>query len=137
MALTVYKLALNVNAIAGARQSVLCACLYAICRREKTSHVVYDFAAVSNEAPQHILTQMKHICEATHTTVPVIDLSCLLLRFAQQMNLGSLLKEVMVCALKVLRAMEDDWIACGRRPMGICAAALLIACTVFNIPRTP
>uniref|UniRef100_A0A0A9XJE1 Transcription factor IIIB 60 kDa subunit n=1 Tax=Lygus hesperus TaxID=30085 RepID=A0A0A9XJE1_LYGHE len=108
MALGIYKLALSVNAISGARHVILCACLYAVCRRERTSHVVYDFAAINNDPPQSILTHMKHICDATHTSVPVIDISCLLLRFAHQMSLGPQLHEVIICALKVLRAMEED-----------------------------
>lgn len=136
-ALGIYKVALNMNAISGTRPSVLCACLYAACRRERTSHVIYDFSSGCNEDPHAILTQMKLICHATHTEVPVVDPSCYVQRFAEEMNLGDKTAEVIVCALKVLRAMQDDWISCGRRPMGVCAAALLVACYVFGIPYTP
>lgn len=135
MALGVFKLALGMNAISGTRTVTLCACLYAVCRRERTSHVIYDFAEATRDSPHAILSQMKHICEATHTEVPVVDPSCYVQRFAEQMDLGEHTAEVAVCALKVLRAMRDDWIACGRRPMGVCAAALLVACYVFGIPR--
>ena len=136
-ALGIYKVALNMNAISGTRPSVLCACLYAACRRERTSHVIYDFSSGCNEDPHAILTQMKLICHATHTEVPVVDPSCYVQRFAEEMNLGDKTAEVIICALKVLRAMQDDWISCGRRPMGVCAAALLVACYVFGIPYTP
>ncbi|KAG5502773.1 hypothetical protein JKF63_04540 [Porcisia hertigi] len=136
-ALGIYKVALSLNAISGTRPSVLCACLYAACRRERTSHVIYDFSETNGEDPHTILSQMKFICHATHTEVPVIDPSCYVQRFAEQMDLGSQTTDVVVCALKVLRAMQDDWISCGRRPMGVCAAALLVACYVFGIRRTP
>ncbi|GET89133.1 transcription factor, putative [Leishmania tarentolae] len=136
-ALGIYKVALNMNAVSGTRPSVLCACLYAACRRERTSHVIYDFAEINGEDPHAILSQMKYICHATHTEVPVIDPSCYVQRFAEQMDLGPHTTDVVVCALKVLRAMQDDWISCGRRPMGVCAAALLVACYVFGIARTP
>ncbi|KAG5476908.1 hypothetical protein LSCM1_05240 [Leishmania martiniquensis] len=136
-ALGIYKVALNLNAVSGTRPSVLCACLYAACRRERTSHVIYDFSEANGEDPQGILSQMKYICHATHTEVPVIDPSCYVQRFAEQMDLGPQTTDVVVCALKVLRAMQDDWISCGRRPMGVCAAALLVACYVFGISRTP
>ncbi|KPA79443.1 putative transcription factor [Leptomonas pyrrhocoris] len=136
-ALGVYKVALNMNAVSGTRPSVLCACLYAACRRERTSHVIYDFSNGCNEDPHAILTQMKLICHATHTEVPVVDPSCYVQRFAEEMDLREKTAEVIVCALKVLRAMQDDWISCGRRPMGVCAAALLVACYVFGILRTP
>ncbi|KAG5500107.1 hypothetical protein JIQ42_04442 [Leishmania sp. Namibia] len=136
-ALGIYKVALNLNAVSGTRPSVLCACLYAACRRERTSHVIYDFCEANGEDPHTILSQMKYICHATHTEVPVIDPSCYVQRFAEQMDLGPQTTDVVVCALKVLRAMQDDWISCGRRPMGVCAAALLVACYVFGISRTP
>lgn len=136
-ALGIYKVAINMNAITGTRPNVLCACLYAACRRERTSHVIYDFAEVNGEDPRAILAQMKYLCQATHTEVPVVDPSCYVQRFAEQMDLGAQTADVIVCALKVLRAMHDDWISCGRRPMGVCAAALLVACYVFGIPRTP
>ncbi|KAK7200412.1 transcription factor IIIb [Novymonas esmeraldas] len=136
-ALAIYKVALAQNKVSGTRPSVLCACLYAACRRERTSHVIYDFSEAIEDDPHAILTQMKYICHATHTEVPVIDPSCYVQRFAEQLDLGEQMVDVVVCALKVLRAMQDDWISCGRRPMGVCAAALLVACYVFSIPRTP
>ncbi|ESL10706.1 transcription factor [Trypanosoma rangeli SC58] len=137
MAVAIYKLAVGLNAVSGARPAVLSAALYAVCRRERTSHMIYDFSEVTGESPYEILSYMRQICEATHTEVPVIDPSCMVHRFAGQMNLGAMTGPVVVCALKVLRAMRDDWIACGRRPMGVCVAALLVACYMFNIPRTP
>nr|CCC94661.1 putative transcription factor [Trypanosoma congolense IL3000] len=136
-ALGLYKLAVNLNAVTGARPVVLSAVLYVMCRRERTSHMVFDFADAIGESPYEILAYMHHICEATRTTIPVADPSCLVHRFAEQMNLGNMTRPVIICALKVLRAMHDDWIACGRRPLGVCVAALLVACYMFNIPRSP
>jgi transcription factor IIIB 90 kDa subunit len=136
-ALGIYKVALSMNVVSGTRPSVLCACLYAACRRERTSHVIYEFSDVCNENPHAILSHMKLICHATHTEVPVVDPSCYVHSFAEAMDLKEKTADVIVCALKVLRAMQDDWISCGRRPMGVCAAALLVACYVFGIARTP
>ncbi|KAF8283942.1 transcription factor [Trypanosoma cruzi] len=137
MAVALYKLAVGLNAVSGARPAILSAVLYAVCRRERTSHMIYDFSDVAGESPYEILSYMRNICEATHTELPVIDPSCMVHRFAEQMNLGPMTGPVVVCALKVLRAMRDDWIACGRRPMGVCVAAILVACYMFNIPRSP
>ncbi|EKF32070.1 hypothetical protein MOQ_004090 [Trypanosoma cruzi marinkellei] len=137
MAVALYKLAVGLNAVSGARPAILSAVLYAVCRRERTSHMIYDFSDVTGESPYEILSYMRNICEATHTELPVIDPSCMVHRFAEQMNLGSMTGPVVVCALKVLRAMRDDWIACGRRPMGVCVSAILVACYMFNIPRSP
>lgn len=136
MALGIYKLAVNMNIVSGTRDVVLCACLYAVCRREKTPHVIYDFASAQHISATSILAHMRQICEATHTEVPVADPSCLVQRFAEYLNLGSATERVLICALKLLRAMQDDWIGCGRRPMGVCAAALIAACCLLGIPRT-
>lgn len=137
MALGIYKLAVALNVISGTRDVVLCACLYAVCRRERTPHVIFDFCFACNVSASAVLSQMAIICQATHTEVPVVDPSCMVQRFAEYLNLGDATESVLVCALKLLRAMRDDWIACGRRPMGVCAAALIAACYMLGVPRTP
>lgn len=136
MALGIYKLAVSMNVISGTRDTVLCACLYAVCRREHLPHVIYDFSTACQVRPQAILSQMRFICQETHTEVPVVDPACLVQRFADYLDLGSATPHVLVCALKLLRVMRDDWIACGRRPMGVCAAALIAACCLLGVPRT-
>lgn len=136
MALGIYKLAVNMNVISGTRDTVLCACLYAVCRREHLPHVIYDFSNECQVRPQAILSQMRYICQETHTEVPVVDPACLVQRFADYLDLGPATPHVLICALKLLRAMREDWIACGRRPMGVCAAALVAACCLLGVPRT-
>lgn len=135
-ALGIYKLAVSMNVVSGTRDTVLCACLYAVCRREHLPHVIYDFSTACQVRPQAILSQMRFICQETHTEVPVVDPACLVQRFADYLDLGSATPHVLVCALKLLRVMRDDWIACGRRPMGVCAAALIAACCLLGVPRT-
>lgn len=137
LATGIYKLAVTNNAITGARNSVLCACLYAVCRREKTSHMIYDFSDATKESPYDILHYVKYLCEVTHTTVPPVDVSLLVYRFAEQLDLGPITRDVAICALKLLRSMRDDWIQYGRRPLGVVAAALIVSCNVFNVERTP
>lgn len=137
VALGIYTSALRSHVVSGTRSVILRACLYAACRRQRTTHIIYDFAEPNGDSVHSILAHMKVICEGTKTEVPVLDPSVLVQRLAEQMDLGDHTADVVVCALKVLRAMRDDWIACGRRPMGVCTAALLVGCYVFNVPRTP
>ena len=138
MATGIYKLAVNVNAVSGARSGVLCACLYAVCRREGTAHMVFDFCdATKDTDPFEILSYLRHICASTNTEAPPLDPSFLLQRFAHQLHLGSLERPICICAVKILRAMRDDWIGYGRQPLGLCAAALIVACNVFGVPRSP
>lgn len=133
----IYKLAVTNNAVVGARTSILCACLYAVCRREGTNHVIYDFADATKESPYEILKYMRFLCDVTHTSLPPLDVSLFVYRFAEQLDLGDFTRDVSICALKLIRAMSEDWIAYGRRPLGVVAAALVVACNTFGIPRTP
>ena len=41
-----------------------------------------------------------------------------------------------MCALRLVQRMKRDWIQTGRRPSGICGAALLIAARVHGFRRT-
>jgi transcription factor IIIB 90 kDa subunit len=133
----IYKLAVTNNAVVGARTSILCACLYAVCRREGTNHVIYDFADATKESPYEILKYMRFLCEVTHTALPPLDVSLFVYRFAEQLDLGDRTRDIALCALKIIRAMRDDWIEYGRRPLGVVAAALVVACHTFGVPRSP
>ena len=44
--------------------------------------------------------------------------------------------KVSVSALRLVQRMRRDWIQTGRRPSGICGAALLIASRVHGFRRT-
>lgn len=41
----------------------------------------------------------------------------------------------MSLATRIVQRMKRDWIATGRRPTGICGAALLLAARAFNVNR--
>jgi hypothetical protein len=56
--------------------------------------------------------------------------------FFAQMDLGNKTQVVATAALRLVAQMKRDWILTGRRPAGICAAALLIAARQNGFPRT-
>jgi transcription factor IIIB subunit 2 len=130
-----FKMAVNANAVVGARSAVLSACLYVVCRRQGTPHMVLDFSDVTKDSPYDIVSYMKIVCKATHTAVPPVDPSFYIARFAMQLDLGENAADIKLYAVKVLRAMQDDWIHTGRRPLGVCAAALVVACMVHGVPQ--
>ena len=131
----VYKMAVYNNCVVGARSPVLCACLYIVCRRKQTPHMILDFSDVTGDSPFHIMKYLKLICSVTGTTVPPVDPSIYLARLAQQLNLGSHSDEIALFALKILRAMRHDWIHTGRRPLGPCAAAIIVASRAYGVNR--
>lgn len=135
-ATVLYRQSVTANAIVGARTSVLCACLYIVCRTNKLPHTVLDFSEQSAEPPWAILNYVRAICKVTHMKVPSADPSFYVARFAEALNLGEFTMDVTLYALKVLHAMKDDWIAAGRRPLGICAAAVLVSCRMYGIERS-
>lgn len=48
-------------------------------------------------------------------------------------NSKSLLDSIINLSLRIIHRMNKDWMVLGRRPDGICAAALLISCRSHNI----
>lgn len=57
----------------------------------------------------------------------IIDPALYIYRFAAHLNLDEKANQVSMTALRLVSRMKRDWIVAGRRPAGICAAALLIA----------
>ena len=91
--------------------------------------------------------------------LPIIDPSLYIHRFAAQLELGEHAHNVGLQAIRIVQAreracslsprsvpsltairvaqrMKRDWMATGRRPAGICAAALLIAARIAGFHRT-
>jgi Brf1-like TBP-binding domain/Transcription factor TFIIB repeat len=54
-------------------------------------------------------------------------------RYSGRLNLGGNQNKVNILATKITAQMNRDWIHTGRRPAGICAVALQIACNTYNI----
>ena len=62
-------------------------------------------------------------------------------RFAARLDFRNRMHLVSATALQLIKSMKRDWIQTGRRPAGICGAALLIAAQVhgkiLTLPLTP
>ncbi|KAF0299329.1 Transcription factor IIIB subunit [Amphibalanus amphitrite] len=58
------------------------------------------------------------------------------LRYANKLELGSKTHEVSVTAARLMQRMKRDWIHMGRRPSGLCGAALLMAARLHGFNRT-
>ncbi|KAJ8713898.1 hypothetical protein PYW08_007518 [Mythimna loreyi] len=60
-----------------------------------------------------------------------------ILRFSSQLQFNEKSHEVSMTALRLVQRMKRDSIHSGRRPSGICGAALLIAARLHEFNRTP
>eukprot|EP00177_Eucheuma_denticulatum_P003482 GFKZ01006298.1.p1 GENE.GFKZ01006298.1~~GFKZ01006298.1.p1 ORF type:complete len:585 (-),score=90.21 GFKZ01006298.1:1144-2898(-) len=136
-ALRLFRLAVERNFHKGRKMAnVCCACLYVVCRDERTSHMLLDFADVL-ETNLYTLghTFLKLSCELK-LQLPIVDPSLYIHRFAEKLEFGPKKRVVAMSALRLVARMQRDWITEGRRPTGICGCALIIASKMHNFHRT-
>eukprot|EP00069_Balaena_mysticetus_P004462 bmy_17373T0 len=67
---------------------------------------------------------------------PAIDPCLYIPRFAHLLEFGDKNHEVSMTALRLLQRMKRDWMHTGRRPSGLCGAALLVAARMHDFRRT-
>lgn len=138
-AVRVFNLAVQQNFIQGRKTKVVCCvCLYIACRQDKTPHMLLDFAE-QNRIDVYVLgaTFLK-LLRAVHmqTSVPLVDPALYVRRFASRLGFEGKSEDVATTALKIVGRMKRDWIQVGRRPAGICGAALLIAARCHGFKRS-
>ncbi|CAI2723546.1 unnamed protein product [Schistosoma spindalis] len=68
--------------------------------------------------------------------IPEMDPCIYIDRFASQLEFGDKVSVVATTAMRLLQRMKKDWIATGRRPSGLAAAALLVAARIHEFNRT-
>lgn len=68
--------------------------------------------------------------------LPPTDPCLYVLRFALLLEFGELQKDVVTLATRIVQRMKTDWISLGRRPTGLCGAALLLAARAHGFQRT-
>ncbi len=68
--------------------------------------------------------------------LPEIDPGLFIPRFAQKLDFGEKTHDVTLTALRLVQRMNRDWMATGRRPSGLCGAALLVSARMYDFHRT-
>lgn len=59
--------------------------------------------------------------------IPVVDPSLFIPKFCSKLDFAERTNEVSKTALTFIKGMKRDWLSYGRRPSGLCGAAILIA----------
>ncbi|XP_031570218.1 transcription factor IIIB 90 kDa subunit-like [Actinia tenebrosa] len=132
-----YKLAVNKRLTRGRRTShVVAACLYLVCRTEKTPHMLLDFSDVLQIDVFTLGRAYLKIAQELYINLPAIDPCLYIHRFAHKLEFGEKEHDVAMTALRLVSRMKRDWIHHGRRPSGLCGAALLVAARFHNFSRT-
>ncbi|KAI4173868.1 MAG: hypothetical protein LQ346_008316, partial [Caloplaca aetnensis] len=81
------------------------------------------------------LLQVLHISSSAFKSLEPINIESLILRFAEQMNFGRMKQRIANEAVRIVQRMSRDWMTDGRRPAGICGAALILAARMNNFRR--
>ncbi|CEG00123.1 Brf1-like TBP-binding [Ostreococcus tauri] len=133
-----YKLAVQRNFTRGRRVSqVAGACLYIICRQESRPYMLIDFADVLQTNVYVLGAVFLQLCrllrlEQHPLMQKPIDPSLFIHRFADKLSLGRRMHTVANTALRLVASMKRDWMQTGRRPNGICGAALWVAAHIHG-----
>ncbi|XP_036431213.1 BRF1 RNA polymerase III transcription initiation factor subunit a [Colossoma macropomum] len=132
-----YKMALCKRLTRGRKSAhVVAACLYLVCRTEGTPHMLLDLSDLLQVnvyvLGRTFLALAKELC----INAPAIDPCLYIPRFAHMLEFGEKSHEVSMTALRLVQRMKRDWMHTGRRPSGLCGAALLVAARMHEFRRT-
>ncbi|XP_014477028.1 PREDICTED: transcription factor IIIB 90 kDa subunit [Dinoponera quadriceps] len=137
-AMSFYKMALNYHLTRGRKQALnQAACVYITCRTERTAHMLIDISDVLQICVHELGRTYVKFAKALHINIPSIDPCLYIIRFANKLDFGDKTHEVSTTALRVVKRMKRDSIHSGRRPSGLCGAALLIAARLHEFSRSP
>uniref|UniRef100_A0A915PZ37 B-related factor 1 n=1 Tax=Setaria digitata TaxID=48799 RepID=A0A915PZ37_9BILA len=132
-----FKMCVSRNFTRGrVRSHVVAACLYMTCRLENTAHLLLDFSDITQVNVFDLGRTLNFLTRSLKINLPTTDPCMYILRFAVSLDFGSKQKEVVSLATRLVQRMKRDWIATGRRPTGLCGAALLLAARSYNFNRT-
>lgn len=138
-----YRLALQRGFTRGRRTNqVAAACLYLVCRQDGKPFLLIDFSDALQVNVFTLggvflqLTKLLRLEEHPMFSKPV-DPSTYIPRFADKLSFkAEKLNGILTLATRLVASMKRDWIQTGRRPSGICGAALYIASHVYGDPKT-
>lgn len=135
-----FKSALDNGFVKGRKSRfVTSACLYLACRQHKTSHMLMNFASLLYVSVFVLgSTYLQLVRSLDIQTVPSIDPTLFIQRFVSKLDFPTENdgRKVMRDAIRLVQRMSKDWIAEGRRPAGVAAASVLLACRINNFRRS-
>merc|ERR1719369_1019340 len=132
-----YKLALSKGMTRGRKSPhVIAACVYITCRTEATGHMLIDISDVLEVDVYLLGKTYLRLSQGLCINIPAMDPCLYVMRYAHKLEFGDSTHEVTMTALRLVSRMKKDWIHLGRRPSGLCGAALLIAARLHEFNRS-
>uniref|UniRef100_A0A7N5ZXC4 B-related factor 1 n=1 Tax=Anabas testudineus TaxID=64144 RepID=A0A7N5ZXC4_ANATE len=117
-------------------EHVIAACLYLVCRTEGTPHMLLDLSDLLQVNVYILGKTFLLLARELCINAPAIDPCLYIPRFAHMLDFGPQTHEVTMTALRLVQRMKRDWMHTGRRPSGLCGAALLVAARMHKFRRT-
>ncbi|GAB6025030.1 hypothetical protein CHUAL_014273 [Chamberlinius hualienensis] len=132
-----YKMAVRAQLTRGRRQpNVAASCLYMSCRLQGTPHVLLDFSNVLQVNVYELGKCYFTLSSRLYIKIPASDPCIYIIRYAHLLKFGDKTTAVIETATRLVSRMKKDWIHFGRRPSGLCGAALLVAARLHEFNRT-
>ncbi|KAF3515298.1 hypothetical protein F2Q69_00003154 [Brassica cretica] len=139
MATRFFTMAVEQNFTKGRRtELVQCSCLYLTCREKNIPFLLIDFSSYLRVSVYELGAVYLQLCELLYLTEnrnyeKLVDPSIYIPRFSNALLKGKQDKEVIRTARDIIASMKRDWIQTGRKPSGICGAALYTAALAYGI----
>ena len=113
-------------------------CLYIECRLQKRPYLLIDFADALKTNLYKLGSVYVKLVKFLHweKKIPLLDPSLYIHRFCAKLEFEEKVHEVTTTALRLLQSMKRDWICTGRRPNGLCGAAILCAARIHKFKRS-
>ncbi|XP_002970826.2 transcription factor IIIB 60 kDa subunit [Selaginella moellendorffii] len=139
-----YVLAVEKSFTKGRRtQQVAAACLYIVCRQENKPYLLIDFSD-SLQVNVYVLGAVfMQLCrllrlEEHPIMAKPVDPSLFIHRFTDRLlglsngSFGRKHHAIANTALRIVASMKRDWIQTGRKPSGVCGAALFVSAQIHG-----
>ncbi|XP_041831413.1 transcription factor IIIB 90 kDa subunit-like isoform X2 [Melanotaenia boesemani] len=132
-----FKLVVSKHLTRGRKmEHVIAACLYLVCRTEGTPHMLLDLSDLLQVNVYILGKTFLLLARELCINAPAIDPCLYIPRFAHMLEFGVKTHEVSMTALRLVQRMKRDWMHTGRRPSGLCGAALLVAARMHKFRRS-
>ncbi|KAJ0249545.1 Cyclin/Brf1-like TBP-binding protein [Hirschfeldia incana] len=134
-----FEMALDHNFTKGRRtELVQCSCLYLTCRQKNVPFLLIDFSSYLRVSVYELGAVYLQLCEMLYIAdnrnyEKLVDPSIYIPRFLDILLKGKKDNGVVKTARDIIASMKRDWIQTGRKPSGICGAALYTAALAHGI----
>lgn len=131
----IFKKALHERFIRGRTiEIVSAACVYVAIRQKKnTGYLLIDIADHIDCGIFELASTALRLSTCINESMPTIDPTLYIDRFTEELKFGRLSNEIKETAIKIIRRLDRDWIQTGRKPAGVCGAAIMLSARIHGI----